>query len=59
MNLLLGTSHVLKIEQVGFQVLAVVVMKSFVFRDKTPCIPMKVDGRFGGICRLYFYCLLP
>jgi hypothetical protein len=29
-------------EHVGFEVLTAVVMKSFVFWDKTPCSPLKV-----------------
>jgi hypothetical protein len=34
------------------EVLAVVVMKSSVFWDMTPCSPLKVNRCFGGICRL-------
>jgi hypothetical protein len=28
-------------------------MKSSVFRDITPCTPLKVIRRFGGTCRLH------
>jgi hypothetical protein len=38
---------------VGFEVLTAVVMKSSSFWDITPCNPLKVKRRFGGICRLY------
>jgi hypothetical protein len=33
-----------------FGVLTAVVMKSSVFRDITPCSPLRVNGRFGGTC---------
>jgi hypothetical protein len=33
---------------VGFEVLTAVVMKSYIFWDITPCIPLKVNRRFGG-----------
>jgi hypothetical protein len=33
----------------GFDVLTVVVMMSSVFWDITPCNPLKVNSRFGGI----------
>jgi hypothetical protein len=36
---------------VGFEVLNAVVMNNSVFPDITPCSPLKVDLRFGGICR--------
>jgi hypothetical protein len=32
-----------------------VFMKSSIFWDKTPCSPLKVKRRFGGICRLHLY----
>jgi hypothetical protein len=35
---------------VRFEVLTAVVMKSFIFWDITPCIPLKVIRRFGGTC---------
>jgi hypothetical protein len=38
---------------VGFEVLAGVVMKKFIFWDIAPCGPLKVNPRFGGICRLH------
>jgi hypothetical protein len=37
---------------VGFEVLTAVVMKSTIFRDITPCSPLKVNRRFGGTYRL-------
>jgi hypothetical protein len=37
---------------VGFEVLTVVVMKSTIFWDITPCSPLSVNRRFGGT-----YCL--
>jgi hypothetical protein len=40
-------------DNVGFEVLTAVVMKSSVFRDITPCSPLKVNSRFGGTCRLH------
>jgi hypothetical protein len=30
-----------------------VVMKSFIFWDITPCSPLKMNQRFGEICRLH------
>jgi hypothetical protein len=39
-------------EIVGFEVLTVVVVKSTIFGDITPCSPLKVGLRFGGT-----YCL--
>jgi hypothetical protein len=33
---------------VGFEVLTVVVMKSTIFWDITPCIQLKVNRRYGG-----------
>jgi hypothetical protein len=40
-------------EYVGFKVLTAVVMKSTIFWDITPCSPLKIDWRFGGIYRLH------
>jgi hypothetical protein len=39
--------------RVGFEVLTAVAMKSSVLGDITPHIPLKVNWRFGGICRLH------
>jgi hypothetical protein len=39
---------------VGLEVLIPVVMKSYPFWDITPCSPLKVNRRFGGIYRLHF-----
>jgi hypothetical protein len=36
-----------------FEVLKAVVMKNTIFRDITPCIPLKVNRRFGGTYRLH------
>jgi hypothetical protein len=38
---------------VGFEVLTVVVMKSCVFKDITPCSQSKFSRGFGGTCRLH------
>jgi hypothetical protein len=38
----------------GFEVLTMVVMKSTVFWDITPCGPLKFNRRFRGTCRLHF-----
>jgi hypothetical protein len=40
------------IEDVGFEVLTAVGMKSTIFWDVTPCSPLRVNRRFGGTCRL-------
>jgi hypothetical protein len=37
----------------GFDVLTAMVMNSSIFWDITSCIPLKVNRRFEGICRLY------
>jgi hypothetical protein len=37
----------------GFEVLTPMVVKSYFFWDITPCSPLKVNRRFGGIYRLY------
>jgi hypothetical protein len=36
----------------GFEVLTAVVMKYTIFWDITPCSPLKVNRRFGGIYSL-------
>jgi hypothetical protein len=38
---------------VGFEVLRAVVMKCSIFWDITTCSPLKINRRFGGICRLH------
>jgi hypothetical protein len=38
---------------IGVQVLTALVMRSYVFWDITPCSPLKVIRRFGGICSLH------
>jgi hypothetical protein len=38
---------------VGFEVLTGVVRKRTIFWDITPCIPLKVNRRFGGTYRLH------
>jgi hypothetical protein len=38
---------------VQFEVLTAVVMKSTIFWDTTPCSPLSVNRRFGGISRLH------
>jgi hypothetical protein len=38
---------------VGFQVLTAVVMKIYIFWNITSRIPVKVNPRFGGTCRLH------
>jgi hypothetical protein len=37
----------------GFEVFTEVVMKSSIFWDITSCSPLKVNGSFGGTCRLH------
>jgi hypothetical protein len=37
----------------GLEFLTAVVMKSSTFLDITPCSPLKVNRRFGGICYLH------
>jgi hypothetical protein len=32
------------------------LMKSYLFYDTTPCSPLKVKRRFGGICCLHLQC---
>jgi hypothetical protein len=39
-------------DNVRFQVLTAVVIKSTIFWDTTPCSLLKVNGRFGGTYRL-------
>jgi hypothetical protein len=39
-------------EDVGFEVLKPVVMKNYILWRIMPCIPLKVNQRFGGTCRL-------
>jgi hypothetical protein len=43
----------LKLEYVRFEVLTAGIMKSSIFWDITPCIPLKVSGRFSRTCRLH------
>jgi hypothetical protein len=38
---------------VGFEVLKVVVMKSFIFWDITPCSLLKMNRYFRGTCPFY------
>jgi hypothetical protein len=38
---------------VGFEVFTLVVMKSIIFWDITPCGPLSVNRRFGGTYRLH------
>jgi hypothetical protein len=40
---------------VGFQVVTAMVMKSFIFRDMTPCSPLKLNWRFDGTCHLSIF----
>jgi hypothetical protein len=40
-------------QSVGFEVLTAVVMKCTVFWDTTPCSPLKINRRFGGIYHLH------
>jgi hypothetical protein len=35
------------------EVLAVMIVKSFMFRDITPCTPLEVNRRFGDTFSLY------
>jgi hypothetical protein len=38
-----------------FEVLTMVVMKSFVFWDIMPCSPLKVNKHFREMCALHLY----
>jgi hypothetical protein len=40
---------------IGFEVLTAVVMKSPIFWNITPCIPLIINRRFGGPRRLHFH----
>jgi hypothetical protein len=40
-------------ENLGFEVLTAVVMKSSVFWDIMPCSLLKVNQHFGGTCRYF------
>jgi hypothetical protein len=40
-------------QNIGFEVLTTVVMKSTIFWDITPCSPLKVNRRFGGTYHLH------
>jgi hypothetical protein len=42
-----------KLRYAGLQVLIAVVLKTSMFWDMTPCSPLKVNRRFGEICRLH------
>jgi hypothetical protein len=42
-----------RIPHVGFEVLTAVFMKSSIYWDITPCTPLKVNRRFGGIYRIH------
>jgi hypothetical protein len=42
-----------KMDNVGFEVLTAVVMKSSIFCDITPCCPLKANRRFEGACCLH------
>jgi hypothetical protein len=45
--------HINYTRYAGFEVLTAVVMKSSIFWDITMCSPLKVNRRFGRICRLH------
>jgi hypothetical protein len=45
--------YIFKENDVGFEILAAVVMKNSVFWDTTLCNPSKVNRRFGLSFRLY------
>jgi hypothetical protein len=38
---------------VGFEVLTVIVLKSCIVSDITPCSPLKISPRFGAICLIH------
>jgi hypothetical protein len=42
-----------QVKDAGFEVFPAVVMKPSVFWDITPYSSLKVNRRFGGICRLH------
>jgi hypothetical protein len=37
-------------------VLKALVMRNFIFRDITPCSPLKINGRLGGTCCFHLQC---
>jgi hypothetical protein len=43
------------VSSTGFGILKVVVTRSFVFWDTMPCIPLKINRRFGATCRLHHH----
>jgi hypothetical protein len=45
---------IIRLMVVGLEVLTAVVVKSTIFRDITPCSPLKVSRRFGGKYLLNF-----
>jgi hypothetical protein len=50
-----GLDFVVEKNFVGFEVLTAVVMRSSIFWNITPCSPLKVNRRFGGIFRLHLW----
>jgi hypothetical protein len=48
---ILGTQSLNICIHVGFEVLRAVVMKSYIFRNMTPCSLLEINRRLGGICR--------
>jgi hypothetical protein len=52
-NLLLYSRKYGMFHSVGFEVLAMVVMKSSIFWNITPTSPLEVDQHFGGTCCLH------
>jgi hypothetical protein len=40
---------------IRFEVLTAVFMKNSISWDKTPCMPLKVNRRFGGTCRIQLH----
>jgi hypothetical protein len=49
------SSIIKKCDNVGFEVLTAVIMKSTDFCDITPCSPLKVNRLFGGTYRRHFH----
>jgi hypothetical protein len=47
---------VITLINVGLEVLKAVVMKNSIFWDVKLCGPLKVNGSFGGTCRLHLQC---
>jgi hypothetical protein len=48
-------THTLYETRVRFQVLTVMVLEGSISWDTTPCDPLKINLRFGGLCHLHLH----